>query len=201
MDFSQLKGVFYLQNRKLDQAQTAFLESVEKQPLNPYFYMNLGLAYDLNKQPDKTLKKYKFVQEEFPSPELGFFTSFNQGELYSRLKNLEKALENYQQALAFQQEDLKVKQNIEFLFLMKDDKQKSKKDDKNQENKPQDQASKQKNPQASKDAQKDPAPSEKSLSKKQIEAILQEVERKEARIRARQFQKNKPKNQLGGKDW
>ncbi|MCY4512635.1 MAG: tetratricopeptide repeat protein [Bdellovibrionales bacterium] len=110
------KGIEFLKQKKPQSAIKVFLKILEREPFHPYAHLNLGLAYDISGRPKKALKEYGMISKHFNQDSLQFFSSFNMAELHGRLKILDKALENYQQALAFSIESDKIKQNIELLF-------------------------------------------------------------------------------------
>ena len=110
------KGIRFIKQKKPQSAVNLFVKILEREPFHPYAHLNLGLAYDMRDRPMKALKEYGMILKYFNQDSLQFFASFNRAELHGRLGNLEKALENYQQALAFSIEKDKIKQNIELLF-------------------------------------------------------------------------------------
>jgi len=110
------KGIKFLKQKKTQSAEKVFLKILERNPFHPYAHLNLGLTYDMSNRPMKALKEYDMISKHFTQDSLQFFASFNTAELHGRLKNLDKALENYQRALAFSIEPDKIKQNIELLF-------------------------------------------------------------------------------------
>ena len=110
------KGIQFLKKKKPQSAVPFFLKILEREPFHPYAHLNLGLAYDMSNRPMKALKEYGMISKHFNQDFLQFFSSFNTAELQGRLGNLDKALENYQQALALSIESDKIKQNIELLF-------------------------------------------------------------------------------------
>ena len=110
------KGIKLLKKKKPQSAEKVFVKILERNPFHPYAHLNLGLTYDINNRPMKALKEYGMISKHFTQDSLQFFASFNTAELHSRLKNVDKALESYQQALAFSIEPDKIKQNIELLF-------------------------------------------------------------------------------------
>ena len=130
------KGIIALQNKDFQTAQKYFQKNVESGFLDDRPYLNLGLSYDLLNQPLKAFEIYKIVSSSKNRSLGAFFSYFNQAELYGRLGNLEKAIQNYQSALGFKQKEKEIKTNIELLF--KDNRQggsgKSESDSKNQSN-------------------------------------------------------------------
>ena len=123
------KGIKALRNKDFHSAQKYFRKNIEKGSLDDRSYLNLGLSYDLLNQPLKALEIYKVVSSSKKRSPGMFFSYFNQAELYGRLGNLEKALQNYQKALSFGQKKKEIKTNIELLF--KKQKPNSKPDSKN----------------------------------------------------------------------
>ena len=113
------KGIKALKNKDFWTAQKYFKQNIESGFLDNRSYLNLGLSYDFLDQPLKAFEIYKIVSSEKNRNMGVFFSYFNQAELYGRLGNLEKALQNYQSALEFGQKEKEIKTNIELLFKQK----------------------------------------------------------------------------------
>ena len=124
-------GIRALKDKDFLKANKYFIQNVESGFLDSRSFLNLALSYDLLKQPLKALEFYKIVSSNTDKTNAVFFSYFNQGELYGRLGDIEKALENYQSALGFRQKEKEIKTNIELLF--KQQNQKGNKGSKNQE--------------------------------------------------------------------
>ena len=110
------KGIYFLKTQDIGSAVQNFSKALEENSENPYNHLNLGLAYDLYKNPVKSFQIYKFVNTQFKDSHADFSSYFNQAELHSRLGSIDKALENYQQALKFNIKQQEIKENIELLF-------------------------------------------------------------------------------------
>ena len=121
------KGIHFIKQKNPQSAVNLFVKILEREPFHPYSHLNLGLAYDMSDRPMKALKEYGIISKHFNQDSLQFFAFFNKAELHGRLGDLEKALENYQQALAFSIEQDKIKQNIELLFQTSSQKDKQEK--------------------------------------------------------------------------
>lgn len=117
------KGIQFLNDKDLPAAIPAFLRAIDKNYLHPAAFLNLALSRDLEKNPLKALEIYSFTAKTFKGPVL-FYSHFNQGELQGRLGHRAKALTRYQAALEFSMEREKIKQNMEWLFLMPQNDQK-----------------------------------------------------------------------------
>ena len=127
------KGFKFLVNKDIAQAQSYFKEAVERKPFNPRAYLNLALTYDLSKQEDKAIIYYNIVSSQ-TNKAPAFYAYFNKAELYGRLGNLDKALENYQEALEFSYKKTKIiKKNMEWLFKQKKNQSNEKNSHKEQE--------------------------------------------------------------------
>ena len=128
------KGIKLLKEKNFLQAQNNFHLALAEQKFKPWPYLNVALGYDLLKTPDKALKTYGIVSSHLKekSNTALFYAYFNKGELYGRLKQITKALKNYQQALDFEYKEKEIKTNIELLFQtdQKSQSQKDKKSDK-----------------------------------------------------------------------
>ena len=113
------RGIKALKNKDFLTAQKYFKQNIESGVLDSLAYLNLGLSYDLLKQPLKALEIYKTVSSSNDRNAGLFFSYFNQAELYGRLGDLEKALQSYQLALEFRQKEKEIKTNIELLLKQK----------------------------------------------------------------------------------
>ena len=223
------KGVHAIKKNDPNAAVQYFSQFVEEESLNPWAHLNLALAYDLNKNPLKSLQIYKVVSSQFKGlPQ--FFSYFNQAELNGRLGFLDKALENYQQALEIKYKEKEIKESIELLF--QDDKnnkdQKSKDDKKKEDEKKKDKQNSgegRDNPQgkAGQDQKKDgdqEKPEQKNnnvekntdneenknlkkgdLSEEQERAILKAIEQQEGEVRAKAFKNKNQYRDKTEKDW
>ena len=206
-DTPDRRGVYLLKIKKPIQATEQFQKAIEERPFSHFSHLNLGLSYDLQTQPLKAIEKYKWVIETFMNlPE--FAAYFNLGELNGRLGYTEKALKNYQSALAFQLDTKKIKQNIE-LLLQKNKKSKKKQEKQKEQEKQKQQKSKSKNSSSPQDkGSQDTSQDNKNsgdkgsqLTKEQRRAILKEIEKQESKVRARQFRKKTRSRNRRDKDW
>lgn len=202
---AEKKGVRMLKNKQPIEATDYFLKSLDLNQASQFLYLNLALSYDLQNRPLKAMEQYdKTLQSDYlPSR---FFAYFNKAELSARLNRLDEALNNYQSALTFETEVKKIKQNIELLFKKnkKGGSQKNKDKDQKQDSK-QDQNKKQENSEENKD-QAEPSPKQKTpqpreLTPEQRKAILEEIEKQESKVRAKQFKSKKRYTPLKEKDW
>ena len=229
------KGIDFFKKKEALLALDLFSKVLKEEPYNPYAHLNVALTHDLNKQPLKAIKAYKVISEFFKE-RASFFASFNLGELNSRLNNLDEALKFYQEALSYNEENLKVKQNIELLFLAQKSQKKSKdkskqkqgdkkdskdqskqagqsKDEKSGDKKDKGEGGEQKESEQTSSADKKGSESQKEdeklsekqapkrLNKEQTEAILNAIEKEEAGLREKLFQKKQINRNVRGKDW
>ena len=120
-DDENSKGLRAFRKKNYEEARAAFSRAIDKATdknyLNAEACLNLGLARDKAGAPLQALKAYFFVSENFSGGRKGFESLFNQGELNGRLGLKEAALLKYQQALDFETDEKKIKENIEALFL------------------------------------------------------------------------------------
>lgn len=231
MEFSLIhKGIKSLQKKNYVQAQKHFDQVLAKKPFDPWSYLNIALSHDLLNAPDKALQTYDIVSSSKQSNLAPFFSYFNKGELNGRLGQLEKALENYQQALTFRYKEKEIKQNIELLFRSKkQNAQKENQSDSQQENENENQENsenkntaknqsdssedkKQSQNQDKKGAnsseneksslgQNKGAKESKELSDTEQKAILEEIEKQENRVRAKFYKGKKIFGDKTQKDW
>lgn len=118
-----------------EETQSNYLKALEIEPLLPALHSNLGVTYDVQKDPDRALKLYKNSEEyaqadiksipdqlliskwEVNSKYMGLFAAlFNQGQLLARENKTDDALKKYQDALALNPGSQEVKTNIELMF-------------------------------------------------------------------------------------
>ena len=222
------KGIKFLSKKDFTQAQYHFNQALAKKPFDPWSYMNLALSHDLLHSPDKALKTYHIVSSHLmkKSNSAVFYSYFNKGELHGRLGQLEKTLENYQQALEFRYKEKEIKKNIELLFQNNKPTQgnkKKEKQEKNQsENSPeqknedqQDGTSKRKKHSSHTMENQEPrsenresdrnhsqeTKESKGLNEKEQKAIFEEIEKQENKARAKFYQRKKIFGDKTKKDW
>ncbi len=213
------KGIRAIKKNNFSLALKYFSQSVEEQPLNPWSHLNVALTHDLFRNPLKAMQVYKVVSSQFDGL-AQFFSYFNQAELNGRLGFLDKALENYQEALEFKYKEKEIKENIELLFQNNEKKKNDKKKDQQEEKGQKGESgqeenednSRQKSKKEQDDVEKRTENEENNqqekeqrkpgdLSKEQEEAILKAIEQQEGEVRAKVFKKKDYYGDKTGRDW
>lgn len=192
-------GVDAIVDSDLARAQSHFLKAMQDKKVSPTARLNLGLTFEINKQPTEAIKEYTaIIKNEKSSPDLKYSAYYNMGRVYQLLNKKDDALNHYQSALSIKPNSYEVKHNIELMTQQggggqgkgenKDDGGKG--DDPNQA--PQDtDPEKQKQEAAAKP---------KELSEKDMKKILEELKNQEQEIRAKELGNNVERG-ANEKDW
>jgi tetratricopeptide (TPR) repeat protein len=206
------QGVDSLKKETSYPAYKSFVAALAEDPFNLYVQLNLGLAFLLNKEPDKAVKTFgTVVRLAEANPELQFYGFFNAAVALTQEGQIEAALQNYQNALELRPDSVEVKTNIELLWQgggqgKGKGEGKDKKDDPNGKEKGEGEGKGKDKRDQSKDQQYENSKPTKqklgggSLTKEQIQAILEELKNQEQKIRAEENEQGL-KEAPNGKDW
>ena len=210
------EGVEQLVAEDTEQAYKSFVEALAEEPFNSTIHINLGVFFELNKEPGKALKEYLTAINKSKAPQVRFFALFNAANRLGENKKYVQALRLYQEALKINPSSREVKTNIELLIQdqqsqsqknkdKQDDKggkgkdDKKKKDKKDQKDDKKDQ--KKQEPQQQKKEKKKPKPfKSKELTEKDVKRILEELKNQEQKIRTK-VNKKSAKEKPRAKDW
>lgn len=191
------KGVTQLTEGQSYSAMNEFLNALESEPFNAIVHLNLGLAFEMNKEPDKAHKEYQQALKYAKDPETRFFANFNSGQVVGD-SNVDLALSYYQAALEDNPNSLETKQNIELLTQQSQGKGKGNKKD--QKDNSEDDQEQDPNAQRTNEPREKPKPFDsKEMTEDDVKRILQELKNQEQSIRARQEKQGKEAPL--GKDW
>ncbi len=184
------RGVGFLGEGQAYSAQNEFLKALEDEPFNANIHLNLGLAFQMNKEPDKALKEYQQAVKYAKDSDTRFFGNFNAGQVISDA-NIDLALSYYQAALEEKPDSQETKQNIELLTQQKQGKGKGdKKDDKSDSESDEDERDP--NAPRTNEPKDKPKPFDgKEMKEEDVKRILQELKNQEQSIRARQEKQGK----------
>jgi Ca-activated chloride channel family protein len=197
------QGVKAFKEERLNDAYNAFVTSLSELPFSPEIHYNLGRTFFENKEYDKAQKEAKIAAKYAPEKsETKFQALFLQGASLGEAKKVDEAIAAYQEALEIKPDSVEVKTNIELLTQQQqgggggEDQQQQQqqgdgKDQKQDPNQGQQQQQQQKQPKPFKSDE---------LNKKDVENILDELERQEEEIRAK-FQREGVKEAPKDKDW
>ncbi len=183
-------------------AYETFIKSLADEPFDRQVQFNLGVSFEGIKEPEKALKQYDQVLQGVEDPNLKFATLFNKARLHSEKKEIDKALEIYQEALALNPQSKEVKHNIELLTQQQQGGGKGDNQDQKQQQEQGDQDQQQQQPQQPK--QQDKKKKEfksKDLTKDDVRRILDELKRQEQKIRAKHMREKDQKSERKSKDW
>lgn len=189
------RGVVHLQKEEDALALKRFIDAAVREPFDPRIQMNLGIAYELLEDFDKAYQSYSMVLETANlAPIMEFQALFNMARVEGARKNIEEALALYQRALKINPQSIETKHNIELLMLQGSGGGGGEEGDQGGEGENNQPPS---NPQDQKD-QDQPKPEE--LSPQDVKQILEELNRQEKKIRAKEMEQEggEPKN---GKNW
>lgn len=197
-------------------AYQRFIDALSIEPFNLAIRMNLGLAFELNKEEDKALKEYLAVDRANPpEAELQFAARFNAARILAKQGHIDQALNYYQKALEIDPESKEVKTNIELLWQAQQSQQGKGQQNQNQnqggegqnqqqsQNQDQQQDQPQPNPgsQQEQKSNQQPKPFDsRELTKDDVRKILEEIVNQEQQIRAKEYSKDH-KEKARDKDW
>jgi Ca-activated chloride channel homolog len=198
------RGVKSFTDERLSDSYNSFVTSLSDLPFSPEVHYNLGRTFFENKEYEKAYKESmtaaKFAE---PNSETRFQALFQAGAALGESKKVDEAIAVYQLALEIKPESKEVKTNIELLTQQQqgggqgDQQQEQKQDGEGQGDQQKDQP----NQGPKQDQKKQPKPFKSDdLSKKDVENILDELERQEEGIRAK-FQREGSKDTPKDKDW
>lgn len=176
-------------------AERELLGAMASDPFRSDLRYNLGLAFFVQKKFDRALKEFESVARALPlggdekSQDLRFKALFNAALASQELKNVDKALELYQAALAVRPDSIEVKTNIELLN------QSGGGGGGEQQQQPQDPN------QGQGEQPQEPQEKEKGVDDRDVKDILEELERQEQKIRALEYGDQKGREKGPSKDW
>lgn len=204
------------------QALEQSTQGLASDPFRFEHHLNIALALEASGQMDKALQAYEAAAKYAQNSEQKFLAAFNLAQLYGKAKNIEKALESYQEALNHMPASREAKHNIELLIQQsqsggegEDQKDQSSGGGQGQQQqKPQDQKDKKdegkddksneqkKEPQGYQGSQKyKPRPFKgQELSPEDVKQILGELKQQEQKIRS-EFNRRDSKEEPLDKDW
>lgn len=212
-----------LENKETQKAYLKFVEALQYDPFLSGLHLNLGFTLELTEQAEKALQAYREAEKlalASNEPMLVFVARFNQAQLLGKAKQIDAALEKYQQALEISPSSTEVKTNIELLIKSQqggdkgEGENKDSEGEQDQKNQGQGKGDQQKD-QPDKEDEKEkkenqsPQKSEKykprpfkgqELSEGDVKKILGELKQQEEKIRA-EFNKKESKEQPRDKDW
>lgn len=189
------------------QAYRTLLKALEADPLNPVIQYNLGVAFLANEEFDRALKQFELSDKLSKDPGVQYLSRFAAGIAATQLKQIDRALLNYQAALELQPDSEEVKKNIELLWQASgqggeggesdqkgDQEQNEGQGGEGQQDSEQDKGQGEQEQQSQQQKQKKPQPfKSKELTKDQVRKILEELKAQEQKIRAQEYGE-------GGKD-
>lgn len=180
-----IEGQFY------SDALTQLSQALEMDPQFPVAHFNMGVAFHGLQQLEQAAASYQLAIENAgrskAAAEILFKANFNLGTIEGGKKNVDLALQYYQEALKYNPDSKETKINIELLMQQQQqDEQKSKDQKQDQDNKDQQKNQDQKNQEDSKD-QKD-----KQDKKDQKPEDQKEQEKKENKPEEMKPEEKKP---------
>ncbi len=200
---SNNRGVKSYTDERLGDSYNAFVGALSDLPFSPEVHYNLGRTFFENKEYEKAYKESmtaaKFAE---PNSETRFQSLFQAAASQAESKKVDEAVAIYQMALEIKPDSKEVKTNIELLTKQNQGGGQGEPQQDPQEGEGQgDQQQPQPNQGPKQDQKKQPKPfKSEDLSKKDVENILDELERQEEQIRAK-FQREGSKDSPRDKDW
>ncbi|MDZ4661842.1 MAG: hypothetical protein SGJ18_09525 [Pseudomonadota bacterium] len=195
------KGVVFLKEGQAYSAQNEFLKALEDEPFSAGIHLNLGLAFEMNKEPDKALKEYLQAIRYATDSDTRFYANFNAGQVVGDA-NIDLALSYYQAALEEKPESQETKQNIELLTQQKQGKGKGDKKDDKSDSENEDEEKDPNAPRTNEPKEKPKPFDSKEMTEEDVKRVLQELKNQEQSIRARQEKQDKQQREAPlDKDW
>lgn len=204
-----IKGVSYIKQGMYEEAKREFIQYLAE---NPYSYtarLNLALV-DFFLEDYKNAKgEYQVVFEDSPRSKERFYAYFNAAHIHTREGELDNTLDAYQSALGEKPDSIESKINIELLMIQAKSSQEKKEDrgdsppNTDEQDPTQNQTSKDKTKEAKNENEKDKLEElgkDKNIDDKQMQFILEELEKREQKVRKKIEQKYK-NDQNKDKDW
>lgn len=186
-------------------AEEHLQRALEDRPFSPELHLNLGVAARIQGRVDDADKNYVNARRySLPGDiQMRFLTHYNSGEAAQAAKNVERAIEQYELALAYQPDSEIVKTNIELLFASGQGKGEGEEQQEGEggQGENQDQEQKEDEPKQYQQSQKyQPREFKGELSEADVRKILGEIRQQEQKIRA-DYNRKEKKERPRGKDW
>lgn len=97
-DVYNMRGLSYIELKRLDLAEKDFLDTIKADPKNRYPYNNLGYVAELRGQFDKAISYYDRAIAMDPKYAL---PHFNKADIYRKRKQSDLAIQEYSNAISF----------------------------------------------------------------------------------------------------
>jgi len=110
------KALNSLKKENFSEGLHDLLAALESDPLNPRLHLNLGMTLFALGEPDKAAKAFLAAGKLATSAEEKYVALFDEAYSLGESKQIDKALQTYQQALAIKPDAEEVKVNIELLL-------------------------------------------------------------------------------------
>ncbi|MCD6308319.1 MAG: tetratricopeptide repeat protein, partial [Candidatus Latescibacteria bacterium] len=122
------KGVEAFKEQSFDESASHFMDAVVENPDAPELRFNLGTALSEKKETEEALKQLNIATQGLDAPKMKAAALFNAGNTNFLAGNLEAAIDEYKQALRFDQESRDIRQNLELAIRKYQQQQKQKND-------------------------------------------------------------------------
>ncbi len=194
--YSNRSGVKALIDKKAASSQNDFLKALETEPQEARLHINLGIAYQANKDLERAVKEFQTALRFAQSDEIKFYANFNTAQALGS-KNLDLALRYYQNALQFNPDSTETKHNIELLMQSKNGGG-GEGDQENKEKKPEEEDKGQDRSNERRPNEPEPYKG-KELKEQDVQNILDELKNQDQRVRAKE--NSSAKERSLDKDW
>jgi Ca-activated chloride channel homolog len=194
-------GVKAIEKQRSGEAYEKFVDALAADPYRAEIHFNLGFTFEANKEPEKAMKEYATALQMTKDPAVQFRALYNSGRLAGEMKNIDLALQYYQDALEIIPDSKEVKTNIE-LLLQQQQGGGNGEGEQNQQGKDQSEQGNGQQPKQYQQQGKQKPKSFKSdqLSQQDVNRILEELKRQEESVRDK-FQREGAKDAPRDKDW
>lgn len=170
-----LSGNNYYRQGQYEMAEKEYREALKGDPSNVIAQQNLGNALHRQKKSKEAIETYNNVSANAENKNVRSVAFYNSGAVYSRQKDLEGSIEAYKNSLRLNPDDKETRENLQKALLELNQKQHQQNPDQQQK------------------------PQSSSMSQKEAEKKLDQLEEKEKKIQQR------IQNQKGGtpqpNDW
>jgi len=128
------KGLEAFKKQAFDESAEHFMDAVVENPDAPELRFNLGTALAEKNETEEALRQLGIATQDFDSPGMKAAAHFNAGNTNFLAGNLEAAIDEYKQALRFDQESQDIRHNLEAAIRKYQQQQQQEKDEENEEN-------------------------------------------------------------------
>lgn len=186
-------GLVSLAQQNNSEALERLTQAMVLEPFDPRIQMNLGLAYEAQEDFERAYQSYALVLQVYNlPPQMEFQALFNMARVRGFQGEIESALDLYQQALKIDPLSQEVKHNIELLLAGGGESGSDEGEDEGGDGEGE--------PDLPQQPDQEEPPEPEEMSPEDVERILEELNRQEKNIRAKEMEQKAGEPQ-SGKNW